>query len=86
MTDPSIKRFKSRDAELVIEAGTSSKFKAMRKTGFVLMSQQKDDFEVETEGGLMQGHAGDFLAVDPVLGHAWPVTNEYVRVHYEVVK
>lgn len=40
-------------------------------------------FRLETSRGIVDGQAGDFLAHDPVSGHTWPVTADYLEQHYE---
>lgn len=48
----------------------------------VPMIRMTSDFAVETNEGWAIGKAGDFMAHDPISGHTWPVTAEYVECHY----
>jgi len=54
-----------------------------KKPGVVWMEKVVEPFEVETNNGLMSADAGDFVAFDPISGHVWPVSDEYVAIHYE---
>jgi hypothetical protein len=42
-----------------------------------------EDFLVETSAGIMAGKEGDYLAYDPQSGHVWPITPEYLEMHYK---
>lgn len=57
--------------------------KMAKKRNPVYLQQQSDAFEVETNEGVLKGKPGDFLAHDPISGHVWPVSAEYVAQHYE---
>lgn len=39
-------------------------------------------FSVSTNEGTLNGNAGDYVAYDPMSGHVWPVSAEYVDIHY----
>lgn len=39
-------------------------------------------FTVSTNEGTLSGNAGDYVAYDPMSGHLWPVSAEYVDMHY----
>lgn len=57
-----------------------------KKPSDVYMLQQDEDFSVITNEGKVTGHAGDYVAYDPQSGHMWPVSKEYVDMHYETVE
>ncbi len=57
----------------------------MKKPNPVWMTQQAEPFSVETNEGTLNGKAGDFVAYDPISGHVWPVSANYVAQHYEPV-
>jgi hypothetical protein len=54
-----------------------------KRPSVVYLMQMGEDFTVHTNEGVMAGHEGDWLAHDPQSGHFWPVSNEYVAMHYE---
>lgn len=54
-----------------------------KKRNPVFLIRQDEDFEVNTNEGLLNGKAGDYVAHDPISGHVWPVAASYVEVHYE---
>jgi hypothetical protein len=70
--------FSPEDGPLLIKRGRPM----VKKPNPVYMLEMLEDFEVETNEGLMQGHAGDSLAHDPISGHVWPVSGAYVAMHY----
>lgn len=55
-----------------------------RKTATTRAVQMQEAFEVETEEGVMQGKAGDYLCIGP-LGEAWPVRQDIFEITYEPV-
>lgn len=57
--------------------------KMAKKRNPVYLEKQKSPFQVETNEGVLSGKAGDWLAHDPISGHVWPVSAEYVTQHYE---
>lgn len=63
--------------------------KANGRTGIkrpnpVFLQQQEQEFEVETNEGVLHGNPGDFVAHDPISGHVWPVAASYVAQHYDL--
>lgn len=48
----------------------------------VYMLQQIEQFQVETNEGVLTGKPGDYVAHDPISGHVWPVSQDYVVQHY----
>ena len=52
----------------------------------VWMVPQTKAFSIETREGKYQAQAGDWVAYDSVTGDIWPVSNEYVKLHYEEFK
>lgn len=71
--------FTAADGPALVKHGV----KMAKKRNPVFVQQQLADFEVATNEGLMKGHAGDYLAHDPISGHVWPVSASYVAQHYE---
>ena len=59
--------------------------KMVRNPSAVSMIAVQSDFEVMTNEGLLRGKAGDYLAYDELSGHVWPVSEEYVGMHYTSV-
>ncbi len=57
--------------------------KMAKKRNPVYLEKQVEAFQVETNEGVLTGKPGDFLAHDPISGHVWPVSAEYVGQHYE---
>lgn len=57
----------------------------VKKPNPVLMIEQDKPFLVYTNEGPLSGKPGDFVAYDPISGHMWPVSNEYVQMHYDPV-
>lgn len=53
-----------------------------KKPSPVYMKQIMVPFEVETNEGVLTGQPGDYIAHDPQTGHWWPVSAEYVAIHY----
>lgn len=59
--------------------------KAMvKKQNIVYLRQLDEDTEVETAEGVLQGHAGGYVAYDPLSGHVWPIASNYAEMHYEL--
>jgi len=56
-----------------------------RKTATTLAVQVSEPFTVDTEEGVMEGRAGDYLCVGPA-GEAWPVKREIFEATYEAVE
>lgn len=76
--DPSVLVLTAADAPKIDELGV-----AMVKLPHPVMVAQVDEvFQVETNEGLMNGHPGGFVVHDPVSGHVWPVSADYVAAHY----
>jgi hypothetical protein len=57
--------------------------KMAKKRNPVYLVKQDTGFQVETNEGVLNGKPGDYLAHDPISGHVWPVSSDYVAVHYE---
>jgi hypothetical protein len=54
-----------------------------KKPSAVYMKRIEDaPFEVETNEGTLSAKPGDYVAHDPKSGHFWPVSAEYVGMHY----
>jgi len=80
MSEPVHKsRYTQADAPLLKLVG----WMAAKKRNPVYMIKVDQDFKVDTSEGVMGGRAGDFVAYDPISGHVWPVSAEYVKMHYE---
>lgn len=55
-----------------------------KKPSTVYMKRIVDaPFEVETNEDTVSARPGDYVAHDPKSGHFWPVSAEYVAMHYE---
>jgi hypothetical protein len=76
-----MKLYTSAVGRFIQEHGTP--MKKMPSTVYMLC--QPEAFEVETNEGRLSGKADDFVAYDPKSGHVWPVSKEYVAMHYERV-
>lgn len=72
-------RFSSADGVRLQASGVPH----VKKPNPVYLHKMPIDFEVETTEGLMKGHAGGYVAYDPISGHVWAVTEDYVAQHYE---
>jgi hypothetical protein len=57
-------------------------FKAYRKTSLAYAVKMGEDFEVETNEGVMAGKAGDYLAVGAA-GEMYPIDAEVFEATYE---
>lgn len=76
--EKTMKTFTKDDAEELKKSGTPM----LKKPNPVYMTPQTEDFEVETNEGTLKGKGGDYVAYDPISGHVWPVSKEYVAMHY----
>jgi hypothetical protein len=56
-----------------------------RKTATVWAVQMPEAFEVQTQEGVMQGRAGDFLCQGPA-GERWPIKREIFEATYTPVE
>lgn len=56
-----------------------------KKPNPVYMHKMHVPFDVETNEGTMSGKAGDFVAYDPLSGHVWSVSADYVAQHYDAI-
>lgn len=54
-----------------------------KKPSTVHVQQQYEAFEVHTERGLMRGEAGDYIVFDPISKQVWPISQEYLGMHYK---
>ena len=52
-----------------------------KKVGTIHAMKMPNDFEVETNEGILKGKAGDYLATDGTM-HVWPVSAEYMAKYY----
>lgn len=41
------------------------------------------EFSVQTNEGVLCAPFGDYVCYDPKSGHVWPISAEYVAMHYE---
>lgn len=73
--------FDAVDGERIRKAGV----KSVKKLNPVWLVQLEQACEVETDSGVLHAEAGSYLAHDPISGHVWPVTAEYVEQHYDDV-
>jgi len=73
-----VSHFTAEDGPRLLAEGTP----AIKKPNPVYLERQGEDFTVETNEGPLHGHAGDYLAYDPISGHVWPVAASYVAQHY----
>lgn len=55
----------------------------VKKPSTVYLHEMSEDFSVLTNEGHVEGSAGDFVAYDPQSGHIWPVSADYIAMHYE---
>lgn len=46
-------------------------------------SLQAQEFVVQTNEGFLSAPFGDYVAYDPKSGHVWPVSADYIAMHYE---
>ena len=76
-----MRRFTKDDSELVRGMGQA----AIKRPNRVFLAQIAEEFEVETNEGVVHGRAGDYVAYDPISGHVWPVAASYVQQHYDVI-
>jgi hypothetical protein len=72
-----MRRFTKEDGPLIQHRGEI--FFKRRNPVYLIPSD--GPFEVETNEGVLKGN--DFIAYDPLSGHVWPVSKEYVAMHYE---
>jgi hypothetical protein len=84
MADDNLKPlFTSADGMGIIRAGRE----ALKKPNPVyILGPQERDFSVQTNEGRLDGHAGDYVAHDPISGHVWPLAASYFAQHYYFVK
>lgn len=75
-------RYSSTDGDLIVMQGKQ----ALKKPNVVHMLKSPEEFEVQTNEGLMKGNPGDYLAHDPISGHVWPVAASYVEQHYDFLE
>ena len=68
--------------ELVAEAEAAWS-RVYKKPNPVYLQCLTEDTKVETNEGTMTGKRGDYVACDPISGHVWPVSAEYVEQHYQ---
>lgn len=59
--------------------------RAIKRPNPVFLQRQEEAFSVQTNEGVLNGQAGDFVAHDPISGHVWPVAASYVEQHYDFV-
>ncbi len=71
--------FTSADGARIITHGN----KMAKKRNPVYLWHQPEAFQVQTNEGVLTGKPGDYLAHDPISGHVWPVSADYVAQHYE---
>ena len=71
-----MKQFNAGDIDLVKKLGNEYK-----KAGTIHAMKMPDEFEVETNEGILKGKAGDYLATDGTM-HVWPVSAEYMAKYY----
>ena len=74
-----VKLFTSADGKGIETLG----LKMAKKRNPVFLRRQTEPFQVQTNEGKLSGNAGDYVAYDPLSGHVWPVSKEYVQLHYE---
>lgn len=55
---------------------------AIKEPHPVYLVESDVPFTVSTNEGTLSGNAGDYVAYDPTSGHIWPVSAEYVDMHY----
>lgn len=56
--------------------------RAVKEPHTVFLVESDVPFSVSTNEGTVSGNAGDYVAYDPTSGHLWPVSAEYVDMHY----
>lgn len=71
--------FTAEDGDEIASQGVA----AVRKPNPVHLWIQDEPFAVETDSGVMVGESGGFVAHDPQSGQVWPVSADYVELHYE---
>ena len=71
--------FTKADGPELVQTGA----KMAKKRNPVYLARQEEAFKVETNEGVLTGKPGDYLAHDPISGHVWPVSADYVAQHYE---
>lgn len=75
------KQFSTADGPRLQQSGR----RAIKRPNPVFMERQEEAFSVQTNEGVLQGAAGDYVAHDPISGHVWPVAASYVEQHYDFV-
>lgn len=75
-------RYSKTDGDLVQAQGR----KAIKRPNPVWLLRSPEEFEVDTHEGVVKGGPGCYLAYDPISGHVWPVSDEYVGQHYDFVE
>jgi hypothetical protein len=60
-------------------------FREYRKTAAVKALQMDRPFRVETNEGVMEGAAGDYLCEGPA-GECWPIKRDIFKATYEPVE
>jgi hypothetical protein len=71
--------FTAEDADELVEHGEVM----VKKPSPVHLLKQDDPFVVETNEGTLFGEPGGYVAHDPLSGHVWPVSADYVDLHYQ---
>lgn len=66
------------EADFIAEHG----FVSQKKPSNVYLLKQDRNYVVHTNEGPLEGLAGGYVAYDPKSGHVWPVSAEYVEMHY----
>jgi len=74
-----VKTFTKEDGAKIRATGIKMK----KKPNPVYLIKQNEPFEVVTNEGLLRGHDGGYVAHDPISGHVWPISADYVSQHYE---
>lgn len=73
-------RFDAADGDRIRKLG----IKSVKRPNPVWLVEIAKDGKVETSEGELLARAGDFLAHDPISGHVWPVSRDYVEQHYDL--
>lgn len=61
----------------------TKKRKDDEKEAAIYVQKQDVAFTVETDGGIVPGRPGDYLAYDPTSGRVWPMSWQYLEHYYE---
>lgn len=74
-----MKTWTAEDGGFIKDSGTAY----FKKPNPVYLFQLEENCEVQTNEGILIGNIGDYVAYDPLSNHVWPISSDYVAMHYE---